>query len=39
LQLLVAIKQQNVDVMERTLQEVSDPSSPKYGQWLSMEQV
>lgn len=37
--LLFAIKQSNLDVIEKTLLEVSDPDSPSYGQYLSLEQV
>ena len=34
-ELTFMVKQQNVDVLERTLLAVSDPSSPSYGKHLS----
>ena len=32
-------KQSNLDIVEKTLLEVSNPDSPRYGQYLSLEQV
>jgi len=39
LALTFAVKQRNVKLLEEVLLQVSDPSSPRYGQHLSMEQV
>lgn len=33
------IKQRNLDILEQTLNEVSDPSSSKYGQYWTKQQV
>lgn len=39
LQMTFAIKQQNLDRLTHKLLEVSDPTSPKYGQHLSKDEV
>ena len=39
LEVLLAIKQSNTKELEETLLEVSDPASPRYGQWLALEEV
>eukprot|EP00753_Platysulcus_tardus_P005849 PLAT13725.4.p1 GENE.PLAT13725.4~~PLAT13725.4.p1 ORF type:complete len:551 (-),score=292.13 PLAT13725.4:810-2462(-) len=39
LRMTVAVKQQNVQLLEETLLAVSDPDSPRYGQHLTFEQV
>ncbi|KAG7275441.1 hypothetical protein CRUP_033174 [Coryphaenoides rupestris] len=39
LQLTFALKQQGVDVLEDTLRRVSDPGSPQYAKYLSLEEV
>jgi len=38
-QITIAIKQNNLDVVENSLYEVSEMTSPKYGQHLSFEEV
>ena len=38
-ELILALAQLNLDVLERTLLAVSDPTSPKYGQHLSFAEV
>lgn len=35
----IAVKQQNLDVLEGFVAQVSDPRSPVYGQYLDLEQV
>ena len=35
----VALKKQNVHLLERIVQDVSSPSSSKYGQYLSLEEI
>jgi tripeptidyl-peptidase-1 len=37
--LVFALQQRNLDVVERILLEVSDPTNPKYGQHLTFEQM
>eukprot|EP01041_Mallomonas_annulata_P004174 gene4174-8296_t len=37
--ILIAITQRNMDLLERTIYEVSDPSSPKYGIHLSSREI
>ena len=37
--LRIALKQNNMDGLIETLYDVSTPSSAKYGQWLSSEEV
>lgn len=37
--LIFALKQQNLDQLDRTFWEVSNPKSPRYGKYLSMEAV
>lgn len=37
--LVFAVKQRNVDMLDDLLMQVSDPTSPRYGQHLSFEQV
>jgi tripeptidyl-peptidase-1 len=39
LDMLLVVRRQNVDVLEKTLFEVSDPASPKYGKHLTKAQV
>ncbi|KAM8833926.1 tripeptidyl-peptidase 1 [Synchiropus picturatus] len=39
LELTFALKQQNADLLEETLRRVSDPDSPHYGKYLSLDQV
>lgn len=39
LQLTFALKQQNVDLLEKLLQVVSDPDSAHYGKYLTLEEV
>uniref|UniRef100_A0A674NNT0 Tripeptidyl peptidase I n=1 Tax=Takifugu rubripes TaxID=31033 RepID=A0A674NNT0_TAKRU len=39
LQLTFALKQQNVDLLERMLRVVSDPDSANYGKYLTLEDV
>lgn len=39
LKLLFALKQQNLKELDRLFWEVSDPQSPGYGKYLTMEQV
>ena len=36
---VIAIQQNNLDIIQTLLNDVSDPSSPSYGQHLSFEQV
>ncbi len=38
-QVVFAVKQRNLDLLEKTLFEVSDPTNPKYGKYLTREQV
>jgi len=38
-ELIIAIKQSNLQILEEVVQTVSDPSSEKYGQYLSREEV
>ncbi|XP_061897586.1 tripeptidyl-peptidase 1 [Entelurus aequoreus] len=38
-ELIFALKQQHVDVLEETLKLVSDPDSPQYGKYLQLEEV
>jgi len=38
-EVVFAVKQQNLDLLEKTLMDVSNPQSPKYGQYLSREAV
>lgn len=38
-QVLIAIKHNNMDVLEAHLLEISDPHSPSYQQWLSRKEV
>lgn len=38
-ELVFVIRQNNMDLLEQTLNEISDPSSPTYGQHLSAEQI
>eukprot|EP01117_Protostelium_nocturnum_P016635 TRINITY_DN6634_c0_g1_i1.p1 TRINITY_DN6634_c0_g1~~TRINITY_DN6634_c0_g1_i1.p1 ORF type:complete len:714 (-),score=170.80 TRINITY_DN6634_c0_g1_i1:122-2263(-) len=35
----VLLKQQNLDVLDRKFNEVSDPSHPSYGKFMTLEQV
>jgi tripeptidyl-peptidase-1 len=37
--LTVALKQQNIDKLEKMVEYVSDPNSKSYGKYLSLEQV
>lgn len=37
--LQIALKQQNSDALTKIALEVSDPSNPRYGQYLSAKQV
>lgn len=37
--LTFAVKQQNVDLLDKKLMEVSSPSSPKYGKHLTLHEV
>ena len=39
LELTIAVKQTNLDVLEHTVLAVSDPDSPRYGQHLSRDDV
>ncbi|XP_037550851.1 tripeptidyl-peptidase 1 [Nematolebias whitei] len=39
LELTFALKQQNLHLLEETLNRVSDPDSPQYGKHLSLEEV
>ncbi|GAM20880.1 hypothetical protein SAMD00019534_040550 [Acytostelium subglobosum LB1] len=39
LEFRVALRQQNIDVLENTLYDVSDPSSANYGKHWSVEQI
>lgn len=39
IELLFAVKQENVNILYRTLMEVSTPSHPKYGQHLTSKEV
>ena len=38
-EVVLALPQRNLDVLERTLLEVSDPTHARYGQYLSFEEV
>jgi tripeptidyl-peptidase I len=38
-EIIVAIKQQNTDVLERLFWEVSDPKSPKFRQYLTIDEI
>ncbi|XP_056623244.1 tripeptidyl-peptidase 1 isoform X2 [Triplophysa dalaica] len=38
-ELTFALKQQNVDHLKELLKQVSDPDSPQYGKYLSLEEV
>jgi tripeptidyl-peptidase-1 len=38
-EVVFAVKQRNLDVLDKILMEVSDPRNPKYGQHLGFEQV
>ncbi|RYG65186.1 hypothetical protein EON64_12455 [archaeon] len=38
-EVVFAVKQRNLDQIEKTLFEVSDPASPKYGKYLSRDEV
>eukprot|EP01094_Clydonella_sp_ATCC50884_P021856 TRINITY_DN48_c0_g1_i1.p2 TRINITY_DN48_c0_g1~~TRINITY_DN48_c0_g1_i1.p2 ORF type:complete len:573 (+),score=234.19 TRINITY_DN48_c0_g1_i1:107-1720(+) len=38
-ELIVAIKQQNTDVLEQLFWDVSNPESPKYGQYLTVDEI
>eukprot|EP01031_Cornospumella_fuschlensis_P010120 gene10120-12405_t len=38
-EVVFAVKQRNLDQIEKILFEVSDPANPKYGQYLSREEV
>ena len=37
--IVIALKQLNIDHLEKIVHEVSDPSSPQYGKYLTREQV
>jgi len=39
LKLLFALKQKNLDVLDKMFWEVSDPQHPNYGKYLTMQQV
>jgi hypothetical protein len=39
LHVLIALKQTNLDTLERLFWETSDPSHPSYGQYLTQQQV
>lgn len=39
MRLIVALKQRNLDEMKKVVSQVSDPSSPSYGQYLTIEQI
>lgn len=38
-EVIIAVKQMNLDAIEKTLFEVSDPTNPKYGKYLTRAQV
>jgi tripeptidyl-peptidase-1 len=38
-EVIIAVKQKNLDMIEKTLYEVSDPRSPKYGKFLTRAQI
>ena len=39
IRLQIALKQRQMDVLEKTLLRVSDPREATYGQWLSLEEI
>lgn len=39
LRLQLALKQQNMDIVEKTLLRISDPREETYGQWLNLDQL
>lgn len=38
-EVIIAVKQKNLDAIEKTLYEVSDPTNPKYGKFLTRAQI
>lgn len=38
-EVVFAISQRNIDILEKTLYEVSDPVSPKYGKYLTRKEI
>jgi len=38
-EVVFAVRQNNLDILEKTLWEVSDPKSPKYAQYLNRQQI
>lgn len=35
----IAVQQRNMDVLKARVLDVSDPDSPRYGQWMSAQEV
>lgn len=35
----IALRQRNIDVLERTLLDTADPDSPNYGKWWTSDQI
>jgi hypothetical protein len=35
----LSLRQRNIEILERTVLDVSDPDSPRYGQYLSTEEL
>lgn len=39
IRLQLALKQKNMDILEKTLLRISDPRESTYGQWLSLPEI